>query len=58
MKEETKDISSVTLAEKTSRGECLVAAIRARIDPLGGVVLGELERELTRNPPGFDRLRL
>ena len=53
MEEEARLILRDAVADK-QRSSNLVAAIRARIEPLGGVDLELPPREPAREPPSFD----
>ena len=50
MEEEARDILQSALATEPTRNRSLVAAIRARIEPLGGVELEIAPREPMREP--------
>ena len=50
MEEEARDILQSALADEPTRNRSLVAAIRARIEPLGGVELEIGPREPMRAP--------
>ena len=50
MEEEARDILQSALAAEPTRNRSLVAAIRARIEPLGGVELKIEPREPMREP--------
>lgn len=56
MEEEAQSILRAALAGpvRDDSGAALYAAIRARVEPLGGVELGLPSREPQRDPPGFD----
>lgn len=54
MEDEARDILRAALSVEPARVTSLVAAIRARIEPLGGIDLELPERELIRNPVAFD----
>lgn len=56
MEEEARSILRAALAGRVEddSGAALYAAIRARVEPLGGVELELPPRELQRDPPGFD----
>ena len=54
MADEARDILRNALDSETARSGDLVAAIRARLAPLGGVDLPETPREAPREPPTFD----
>lgn len=51
MEDEARDILRSALSTEPSRGSSLVAAIRARVEPLGGIDLELPTREAIRNPP-------
>jgi antitoxin FitA len=53
MEDEARDILRAALSVEPVRGASLVAAIRARIAPLGGIELELPEREAIRTPPDF-----
>ena len=55
MEEEARDILQSALAVEPTRNRSLVAAIRARIEPLGGVELEIEAREPMREPVKLDR---
>ena len=50
MEEEARDILQSALAAEPTRNRSLVAAIRARIEPLGGIELKIEPREPMREP--------
>lgn len=54
MEEEARDILRTALSLETAPAMSLVAAIRARIEPLGGIELELPNREAIRNPVEFD----
>jgi len=56
MEEEARSILRAALAGRVEddSGAALYAAIRARVEPLGGVELELPPRELQRDPPSFD----
>lgn len=54
MEDEARDILRAALSVEPARSTSLVAAIRARIEPLGGIDLELPEREPIRNPVAFD----
>lgn len=54
MEEEARDILKTALARKSARRGSLVEAIRARIDPIGGVDLPIAPREPMREVPDLD----
>ncbi|MCY4615767.1 MAG: plasmid stabilization protein [Chloroflexi bacterium] len=57
MEQEVREILRVALAQTPQTGEELYRAIRARVEPIGGIELGELEmppRGPMREPPQFD----
>lgn len=51
MEDEARDILRAALSVEPARGGTLVEAIRARIDPLGGIDLELPAREPMREPP-------
>jgi plasmid stability protein len=53
MEEEARDILRSTLAVEPASGQTLVASIRARLEPLGGVELDIPPREAIRTPLDF-----
>ncbi|OWT80541.1 MULTISPECIES: plasmid stabilization protein [unclassified Achromobacter] len=53
MEDEARDILRAALSVEPARGGALIAAIRARVAPLGGVTLELPEREAIRTPPDF-----
>ena len=53
MEDEVRDILRTALAAEPPKGQSLVEAIRARIEPLGGVELEIPAREAMREPPEF-----
>jgi plasmid stability protein len=55
MEEEARSILRAALAGRVEddSGAALYAAIRARVEPLGGVDLALPSRELQRDPPDF-----
>lgn len=55
MEDEARDILRAALSVEPPRGASLVAAIRARIEPLGGVELELPAREAMREPPELGR---
>jgi plasmid stability protein len=55
MEEEARDILRNALHREPGRPANLVASIRARFAPLGGVELPEAQREPMRKPPHFGR---
>ncbi len=55
MEEEARAILQSALAVEPTRNRSLVAAIRARIEPLGGVELEIEPREPMREPAKLDR---
>jgi len=55
MEEEARDILQSALAVEPTRNRSLVAAIRVRIEPLGGVELEIEAREPMREPVKLDR---
>jgi plasmid stability protein len=50
MEDEARDILRAALSVEPARNASLVAAIRARVEPLGGVELELPEREAIRAP--------
>jgi plasmid stability protein len=54
MEDEAKDILRAALSAEPSRSQSLVEAIRARIEPLGGVELDLPSREAIRQPVNLD----
>ena len=57
MEQEARNILQAALAQPPQTGEELYRAIRARVEPIGGIELGELEmppRGPMREPPRFD----
>ena len=55
MEDEARDILRTALSVEASRTRGLVEAIRARIEPLGGVELEIAPREAMREPIDFDK---
>ncbi len=55
MEEEARDILRTALSREPTRQGGLVDAIRARIEPLGGVELEIAPREAMREPDALDR---
>jgi plasmid stability protein len=55
MEEEARDILQTALATEPVRSRSLVAAIRARIEPLGGVELEIEPREPMREPVKLEK---
>ncbi|WP_407279138.1 plasmid stabilization protein [Aromatoleum evansii] len=55
MEDEARDILRAALSVEPARGSSLVAAIRARIEPLEGVELELPAREPMREPPELGR---
>jgi plasmid stability protein len=53
MEDEARDILRSALSQEPSQSANLADAIRARIEPLGGVELRLPLREPTRDPPDF-----
>jgi plasmid stability protein len=53
MEDEARDILRTALNREHGQPTNLVAAIRARFAPLGGVDLPEVPREAMREPPDF-----
>ena len=54
MEEEVRDILRAALKQQPATGEDLFRAIRARVEPLGGIELELPPREPIREPPSFD----
>jgi hypothetical protein len=55
MEAEVRSMLQTTLKEPQQRAKRnLYERIRARVEPLGGIELELLPRELDRDPPGFD----
>jgi len=54
MEDEAKDILRAALSAEPSRSQSLVEAIRARIEPLGGVELDLPSRDAIRQPVNLD----
>jgi plasmid stability protein len=54
MEDEARDILRTTLWQETAQTGNLADAIRARLEPLGGVELRLPRREAMREPPGFE----
>jgi plasmid stability protein len=54
MEEEARQILRAALARTAPTGRDLYAAIRRRIEPIGGVDLELPPRELPREPPRFE----
>lgn len=54
MEDEARDILRTALSQEPSRTGNLADAIRARIEPLGGVELRLPERDRMREPPRFE----
>ncbi|MGA2843022.1 MAG: plasmid stabilization protein [Steroidobacteraceae bacterium] len=54
MEEEAREILRTALSTGRSRNGSLVASIRARIEPLGGVELEIAPREAIREPANLD----
>jgi plasmid stability protein len=50
MEEEARDILRTALSARRARAESLIASIRSRIEPLGGVDLELAPREAIREP--------
>ncbi|EKS6729950.1 plasmid stabilization protein [Enterobacter hormaechei] len=53
MEDEARDILRAALSTEAARGSSLVEAIRARVEPLGGIELDLPAREAIRHPPEF-----
>ncbi|GAA4341875.1 plasmid stabilization protein [Pigmentiphaga soli] len=51
MEDEARDILRAALSVEPARGVSLMAAVRARIAPLGGIELEQPAREAIRTPP-------
>lgn len=51
MEDEARDILRTALSAQPDRGPTLVEAIRARLEPLGGIDLELPAREPVRDPP-------
>lgn len=54
MEDEARDILRAALSREPTRPTSLAAAIRARLEPLGGIDLELPERESIRPPTVFD----
>ncbi len=54
MEDEVREILRTALSAEPPKGQSLVDAIRARIEPLGGFELELPAREAMREPPEFD----
>lgn len=54
MEQEARDILKSALAQETQPPRSLWDAIRARIEPLGGVDLPEVPDQPVRDPPKFE----
>ena len=54
MEDEARDILRTALSREASQAGNLADAIRARIEPLGGVELCLPPREVGRDPPKFE----
>ena len=54
MEDEARDILRTALSSESARASSLVKAIRARMEPLGGVELEIAPREPMRNPLAFE----
>jgi plasmid stability protein len=54
MEEEARDILKTALAQEPQAPRSLWDAIRARIEPLGGVDLPEVPDQPVRDPPKFE----
>ena len=54
MEQEAREILRVALAQTPQTGEELYRAIRARVEPIGGIELELPPREPMREPPNFD----
>ena len=55
MEEEARDILRAALSTEVELGDSLVAFIRARVEPVGGVELEIPPREPMRTPPSFEQ---
>ena len=55
MEDEARDILRTTLSAETPQAASLVSAIRARVEPHGGVDLELPQRGEMRAPPDLDR---
>lgn len=55
MEDEARDILRTALSIEPSRAKGLVEAVRARIEPFGGVELDIAPREAIREPIEFDK---
>ena len=55
MEEEARDILRAALSTEPARSASLVSAIRARVEPLGGIDLELPEREAIRRPVELGR---
>ncbi len=53
MEDEVREILRTALSAEPTRGQSLVEAMRARIEPLGGIELELPAREALREPPDF-----
>ncbi|HEY3778262.1 MAG TPA: hypothetical protein VGL35_09400 [Rhizomicrobium sp.] len=54
MEDEARDILRIALSQEPRKPGNLADAIRARIEPLGGVELRLPKRESVREPPRFE----
>ena len=54
MEDEARDILRSALSREPTRKDSLVASIRARFAPLGGIELPVVLREPMREPPSFE----
>jgi len=54
MEDEVREILKSALSEASGRETSLVASIRARIEPYGGIDLPAAPRDLIRPVNGFD----
>ncbi|MXZ47389.1 MAG: Arc family DNA-binding protein [Chloroflexi bacterium] len=54
MEHEAREILRAALAQTPQTGEELYRAIRARVEPIGGIELELPPREPMREPPTFD----
>jgi len=53
VEEEARDILRAALSAAPAKAGTLIEAIRARVEPLGGVELELPARDVGRNPPNF-----
>ena len=54
MEEEARQILKAALSQKSTSGSNFVKAIRAIVEPLGGIELPDIPRSPMRPPPKFD----